>query len=474
MTFMRARRLLLIGALVTGFAPAVSVAQERAEAYLSFLMARRLEADGDHGGALAALERAAKADPTSAEIRAEVSALHLRRNARPEAEKEAKVALAIDADNVEANRVLGLINAAAAEGSGGRDSPAQTATYLRDAIRYLERAVSASPTTADVTLQYALGRLYVQNGEPAKAIESLTRVLIQNPGSVQGRLTLAQAYAAANDLKSAIGMLQEIVESSPGVAAALGQYQEQAGLLSDAVESYTLALAVQPRSRELKLRRIAVLLQAKEYSRAAGFAADARKQHPDDSRFVRVQARALFDSGDRSGAITLLEQTAKQSPRDTGILYALADAYADAGRSADAERTLRQVIAAEPSNANALNYLGYLLALRGEQLDEAIELVRRALDAEPDNGAYLDSLGWAHFKRGDLEDAEKYLAAAAEQLPHNSEVQDHLGDVLASRGRLLDAISAWTRALEGDGQDVDKAVVEKKISNARGKMQNAR
>ena len=78
-------------------------------------------------------------------------------------------------------------------------------------------------------------------------------------------------------------------------------------------------------------------------------------------------------------------------------------------RGADAEKALRQVLVLEPANPNALNYLGYLLAMRGDKLDEAVQLVRKALEAEPDNGAYLDSLGWAHFKRGDLAEAEKYL-----------------------------------------------------------------
>ena len=128
----------------------------------------------------------------------------------------------------------------------------------------------------------------------------------------------------------------------------------------------------------------------------------------------------------------------------------------------------------EPANANALNYLGYMLADRGEQLDEAIRLVRRALDTDPDNGAYLDSLGWAHFRKGELDEAEKYSAAAAAKMPENSEVQDHLGDVHARQGRLSEAIAAWTRALKGDGQDVEKAEIEKKISNARSKMQNAK
>jgi tetratricopeptide (TPR) repeat protein len=437
-------------------------------------MARRLEADGDNAGALAALERAAKSDPKSAEIYAEMAGFHLRHNERPEAEAAAKKAIEINPDNVGANRALGLLNAVAVEGATGPAADAQIAGNLRDGIMYLERAIRASQPTPDVTLYYTLGRLYIRNGEPAKAVDALTRVLNQNPDSVQTRLTIAQAYAANRDLTGAISVLKEVLEEEPRVASALGQYQEEAGLLSDAFDSYTIALAVQPRSRELKVRRIGVLLDAKDYSRAAALAAEGRKQHPDDPRFVRLQARALFDSGDRSGAIALLEQVVKESPRDSGTLFTLADIYADTGRASDAERVLRQVITLEPANAGALNYLGYLLATRGDRLDEAVELVQRALRQEPDNGAYLDSLGWAYFKKGNLDEAEKYLAAAAAQLPKNSEIQDHLGDLYARKGRLAEAVAAWTRALEGDGQDVDKGAIEKKISNARSKMQNAR
>src|SRR4030095_7046207 len=122
MAYTRAASSLLLGALLVGLVPGVSHAQESSQAYLSFLMARRLEAEGDNSGALAALKRAAAADPRSAEIYAEMAVFHLRHNERAEAEAAAKQALAINPDNVGANRALGLINAAAVEGITGRDA----------------------------------------------------------------------------------------------------------------------------------------------------------------------------------------------------------------------------------------------------------------------------------------------------------------------------------------------------------------
>jgi Flp pilus assembly protein TadD len=271
-------------------------------------------------------------------------------------------------------------------------------------------------------------------------------------------------------MNNAIGALEEIVDDEPRVANMLGQFQEQAGRLKDAADSYTKALAVAPNSRELKVRRIAALLGAKDFQRAAEFAAQAQMQHPDDLRFTQLRAHALEEMGDGARAITVLEPAAKANPNDVATQLALADLYSTAGRKQDAERTVRQLVALEPGNADALNYLGYLLADSGKQLDEAIRLVRRALDLEPNNPNYFDSLGWAYYRRGDYDQAEKFIVSAAQQMPRNATVQEHLGDVLAKRNRWADAIAAWTRALQGDEGDINKAVVEKKIADARGKV----
>ncbi|MGH9257699.1 MAG: tetratricopeptide repeat protein [Vicinamibacterales bacterium] len=447
---------------------AVPAAGQTSNAYFEFLMARRLEGLGDNDGALAALERAANADPASAEVRAEIASFQLRRNRRTEAEQAALASLKLDDDNMEAHRVLGLLYAANADALNARTASAQFEATSREAIRHLERV--AKDATAGLDILFSLGRLYLVTGEAAKAVDAFNRVITQNPGSVQGRVSLSQAYAASGDLKSAISTLDVIVEDEPRVASTLAQYQEQAGLLKEAVDNYTRALAVEPTNRGLKFRRVAALFTAREYERAATLAAEAQSQHADDPRFPRIRARALFERGQVQQALTVLEPTARAFPRDTATQVALADLYKDAGRDADAERTLRQFIQVDPGNAQVLNHLGYMLAESGRALDEAIRLVQRALDLDPGNPFYLDSLGWAHFRRGDLDEAEKYLSPAATQLPRNPEVQDHLGDLLARLGRWQDAITAWMRALEGEGGDVDRGSIEKKISDARGRI----
>jgi tetratricopeptide (TPR) repeat protein len=449
--------------------PAPVQAQASGDAYYEFLLARRLESQGDQPGALAALQRAAAADPASASIRAELAAFHLRRNRRPDAEAAANEALRMDAENVEAHRVLGLVFAARADTPGRGQSADQDAS-VRTAITHLEKAIASPASASDINLFYTLGRLYLRTGDAEKAVQTLTRVVSLNPGSVQARLTLAQAFVDASDVEGAIRILAEVAEEDPRVGATLGQYLEQAGRPEDAAKAYATALAAAPMNRDLKFRRVAALFSARQYAEVATLAAEAQAQHPDDLRFPRLRARALFESGAAARAFEVLEPSARANPTDVATQFALADLYTNAGRGEDAERTVRRLLAMEPGNATALNYLGYMLAERGQQLDEAIRLVQRALEIDPDNPSYQDSLGWAYFRQGKMDEAEKYLAPAAEKLPKNSVVQDHLGDVLARRGRPADAIAAWTRALEGDGQDIDRAMLEKKIRDARERV----
>jgi tetratricopeptide (TPR) repeat protein len=108
-----------------------------------------------------------------------------------------------------------------------------------------------------------------------------------------------------------------------------------------------------------------------------------------------------------------------------------------------------------------------MLAEHGNSLDEAVSLIQRALKVEPNNPSYLDSLGWAYVRQGKLDLADPALTTAAEKLPKNSVIQDHLGDLRLKQNRRTDAIAAWQRALAGDMESLDRATLQKKIDAAR-------
>jgi tetratricopeptide (TPR) repeat protein len=150
------------------------------------------------------------------------------------------------------------------------------------------------------------------------------------------------------------------------------------------------------------------------------------------------------------------------TPADrTRIRYSLAGAYWEARKPAEAEAELRAILDAEPDHAGACNDLGYHLADRGRNLDEAEELVRRAIAAdrldrrksgalEAENAAYIDSLGWVLFKQGRLPEARAELERAA-GMPDGAAdpvVWDHLGDVLFRLGEKEKAKAAWEKAAD--------------------------
>jgi tetratricopeptide (TPR) repeat protein len=112
-----------------------------------------------------------------------------------------------------------------------------------------------------------------------------------------------------------------------------------------------------------------------------------------------------------------------------------------------------------------------MLAERGQQLDEAVELVQRALKIEPGNPSFLDSLGWAYYQQGKLELADPPLTEAATKLPKNSVIQDHLGDLRFKQRRFADAAAAWERSLNGDGDSIDRARIQKKLEDARSRLE---
>ena len=111
-----------------------------------------------------------------------------------------------------------------------------------------------------------------------------------------------------------------------------------------------------------------------------------------------------------------------------------------------------------------------MLADHGQRLDEAIDLVQRALKIEPTNPSFLDSLGWAYFRQGKLELADPPLTQAAERLPTSSAVNEHLGDLRFKQERYDDAVAAFERSLAGDGESIDRAKIEKKVRDARQRV----
>ena len=472
------RPLVLLALLLATIAPA-RVAQsaqttpERDDAGYQFLLARHLESIGRVEEAIKAYERAIVLDSGSAELRAELAGLYARQDNALEAVANAEAALARDPANQEANRILGTVYAAYAERRLAMRNGEDPAAYPARAIAALEKARGDD---FDIGLDLALGRLYLQTGAFDKAVPLLVRVVERQPALIDAAILLATAQQGAGQSAQAVETLERALQENPESFRAqmrLAEVYEHDEQWNEAANALARAQELNPRAPMIARRRAVALL-------SAGRAAESRdlllatiasgRADAKDPILLYLLAESQRVTKDLDAAKATAEKLIAADPKDTRALHVLSLVLQDKGDIKGAEKTLRDLITRDPLDANALNSLGYMFAERGERLDEAITLVQRALKIEPGNPSYLDSLGWAYFQQGRIDLADPPLTEAADKLQDSSVVQDHLGDLRFKQRRFADAAAAWERALGGDGQSIDRAKIEGKIREARGRM----
>ncbi len=179
-------------------------------------------------------------------------------------------------------------------------------------------------------------------------------------------------------------------------------------------------------------------------------------------------ASFLAGDGDHRGAVrvysALIDALPESPPEDSWRFFV--------GRAASrlelddwpaAEMDLKRAVDVAPKEPAALNYLGYSWAERGVNLEEAFSLIEQAVAIEPNSGAYIDSLGWAHYQRGEYDTAVGHIEHAASLEPADPTVTDHLGDVYWRLGRKTEARYEWRRVLELEPDDDLRKSVEKKL-----------
>lgn len=385
----------------------------------------------------------------------------------------------------------------------------------------LHRLSTARPD--DIAVLYQLSEVERDLGNFEEATAAARRLIEADPNGIRGPYALAEILVRQHNYREAIATLQEAVEiqrqteatrdsqaTRQGrarpyqVASLLGRIgfaYQQLNEHDDAVEAYSRAVELLPMSLAYGARLVRAYLDAGRVADANVALEVLKPHHPGDLTVVRLEARILGDSGDVNGgvnllrgaldangndptahlalaayygdydrlddAVTVLESASVRFPQNVSVLFQLGAVLDQDDRHAEAERAFRGVLEHDADHGATLNYLGYMLADRGERLEESVELLLRAIELDPRNGAYLDSLGWAYFKLDRFELAEPHLRQASEQMVWNSVIQDHFGDLLVALGRHDEAIDAWEAALAGDRAEIDASSIERKIQEAQ-------
>lgn len=470
---MRLTALMLTASLVA--APAAWAQAPAAEpaptAGFYFLLGRHLETEGKVDEAIAAHQRAIALEPSSAELKAELAALFARQDRALEAIETAEQALKLDAANLEANRIVGSVYAALAEQRTPLRPGDDMSQYPARAIAGLEKA--SKDGTGDLGLNLLLGRLYVQSRAYEKALPPLRRVIEEQPAYSEAAWLIASALEATDRAQEALEILQTAVQYNPRFFRGqlrVAELHEKLAQWNEAAEAYARAQRLNTGAAgDLTPRRAAALINAGKAEEARDLLKTLASAAKADAAVLYLYAVAQRQSDDLAGAEATATRLREAAPADPRGMYVLAQILEAKGDVAGAEASLRQLLTRDPRDATALNYLGYMFAERGARLDEAVDLVQRALKIDPDNPSFLDSLGWAYFRQGRLDLADRPLSDAAAKLPASSVVQDHLGDLRFKQGRYAEAAAAWERSLAGDGESIDRAAIERKLRDAKAR-----
>jgi len=388
-----------------------------------------------------------------------------------------------DAAIVQARVALDLLR-------GGRFAEAEKAARAIVAARPEDRG-------ARRTLAAALDA----EGRSAESAEMLRKLSEEDPDDPTVALTLAFQLSSAGKGDEAVGLLRAFAERlgrDPGKARLVREIRSQTAALlyrdRKLDEARALAAATAIDKDSVADRSLGILLEearnAKNASGGLDWARKAAAAEPRNAEWKAAVAEFQFRAGNQAAAEKEFAALAAsgiaadvlaaadaqerlknfaQAARTSGeglarfagnvdLMFRRGSALERDGKFDESVAVFEEALRIRPDDANILNYLGYMYADRGVKLSEARTLLEKAVALDPQNGAYLDSLGWAFFRMNELESAAKYLSKAAERIPMDATVQEHLGDLEARRGQTARAVGHWKKSLTLSPDEPEKIV----------------
>ena len=354
------------------------------------------------------------------------------------------------------------------------------------AIETLKAGISKADEGVRTDLALELAQTYEEAGRNEEAIaqyeqifENILTKAAQSPpnsslfGELVNRLVRV-CRRTGNQTKSQNVMAKArrvIDESNPLLDLISIESLREEGKFSEALDLARAAARRRPEDRALKFTEAIILVELKRFNEGVDLLRSmirgGAESASDDGSVYTILSSLQLQSGDLNGAEESARKALELSPDDPQAMIQLSSILDRSGKHEVSEKTLRDLLKREPDNANALNNLGYLMVERGAGYEEALKLIEQAVAIDPIQGSFLDSLGWAHFKLGNLEKARQYLEKATIYSKRNSTIHEHLGDVLREAGRLTEARKHWEKALE-------YSVEANEIARLRGKLKDAR
>ena len=314
----------------------------------------------------------------------------------------------------------------------------------------------AGDALPDLRLGYARTLIDLNQMQPALA--QLNHLSQQHPNFAPGLLflgllqsDLSQVLQSEQSLKQYIKLIDNAKDpdQSGGLSEAflvLSQLAQKQGRLAEADEWLA---RIPPSADPLKVASRRAALLAQQGRKAEGLKV-LEQVNANNPQVARQKALAisqwLREDKQFNAALTAIEQAVAQYPSDTDLQSEMAMVCEKLGRYDQMENLLRVIMKVKPSDPHAFNALGYSLADRKTRLDEARELILKALQLAPRDPFIQDSLGWLEYRAGNSAEAIRILEEAYKSRP-DAEIAAHLGEVYWQTGQKDKAGSVWREGL---------------------------
>jgi tetratricopeptide (TPR) repeat protein len=297
----------------------------------------------------------------------------------------------------------------------------------------------------------ALAQLYIEQERYADARAVFQKQLDAEPADRELEYAVAAISLQMKDYANAERLFDDLKKVGFGEPGAVTFYL---GEIAEETKHYDVAIAryrevtVGDRAWLAKLR-IAAIMGKQGHMAAArqylgGLEPDGRDQ---EIELKQAEAQLLEDAGDYKSAYAVLNEALADDPDSADLLYDAAMVAEKLDRLDEVESRLKRVIELKPDNAQALNALGYTLVDRTQRAVEGLKLIEQAHALAPSDPFILDSMGWAHFRLGNLSESEKFLRRALAERP-DPEIAAHLGEVLWVKGERDHAQEVWQSQLK--------------------------
>lgn len=317
-----------------------------------------------------------------------------------------------------------------------------------DGVAYLKTFVQTYPQAREARLAYA--RMLVSANQFEEARAQFMQLTAEVPDNADILVAAGLLSLQMGDAQGAETYLSRALElgyrDTEVVRFYLGQAAEERKQDALAISRYESVARgeylVSARTRHAGiLARQGKLAEARALLKSVTAANEGQR-----IQLIQAEADLLREAKDHVGVFNLLDGAVKKLPNHVDLLYDRAMAADKLGKMEVMETDLRKVIQLKPDYAHAYNALGYTLVERTDRLVEATELLEKALSLSPDDAFILDSVGWLHYRKGNLDRAREYLERAW-TLRQDPEIAAHLGEVLWMKGNRDEAAKLWDATL---------------------------